>query len=163
MLCDECGKNPARIKMVSVVNGEKHETNLCPECAAKRNLSPKANGMGKLFSAIFGTEGIAKENRACAKCGMKFAAAVKTQRVGCPECYESFREQIAAGLKKRQGADTHIGRVPQARRDSREETIIELQQEMDLAVACENFEEAAALRDAIRALTATGEGGGENA
>lgn len=163
MLCDGCGKNPARIKMVTVVNGEKRETNLCPECAAKRNLSPKANGMEKLFSAIFGTEGASNESPACAKCGMKFATAVKKQRVGCPACYESFREQIAAGLKSRQGADTHIGRVPQARRDSREETILELQQEMDLAVACENFEEAAVLRDAIRALTATGEGGSENA
>ena len=52
MLCDECGKNPARIKMVSIVGGEKREVNLCPECAARHNLTPQAGGIGKDQRAV---------------------------------------------------------------------------------------------------------------
>ena len=163
MLCDECGKNPARIKMVSVVGGEKREVNLCPECAARHNLTPQAGGMGKLFSALFGAEkNNAADKLVCEKCGMRFSQALKTQRAGCPGCYVSFRAQIAAGLKKRQGADTHTGRALEYHGESKEETISELQREMELAVACENFEAAAALRDAIRALAAC-EGGSADA
>ena len=52
MLCDECGKNPASIKMVTVVAGERRELNLCPECAAKRRIPPKSIGMGQLLAAV---------------------------------------------------------------------------------------------------------------
>ena len=59
MLCDECGKNPASIKMVIVVAGERRELNLCPECAAKRRIPPKSIGMGQLLAAV-ATETLAR-------------------------------------------------------------------------------------------------------
>lgn len=161
MLCDECGKNPASIKMVTIVAGERREMNLCPECAAKRRGPTKSIGMGQLLAAVLNAPRTEKETETsvCPACGMKLSQILRTQRVGCPECYGQFRAQIAALLKKAQGADTHIGRQPEKERKDEENAISRLRQELEMAVACENFEEAAALRDAIHALSAPGEGG----
>lgn len=161
MLCDECGKNPASIKMVTVVAGERRELNLCPECAAKRRVTPKSIGMGQLLAAVLNAPRQEKETETslCPACGMKLSQILRTQRVDCPECYKSFRAQIAALLKKAQGAETHIGRQIETVRKDEETALSRLRQELEMAVACENFEEAAALRDAIHALSVPGEEG----
>ena len=158
MLCDECGKNPASIKMVTVVAGERRELNLCPACAAKRRIPPKSIGMGQLLAAVLNAPRQEKETETsvCTACGTKLSQILRTQRVGCAQCYEQFHAQIGALLKKAQGADTHIGRQPERERKDEESALSRLRQELEMAVACENFEEAAALRDAIHALSVPG-------
>ena len=69
-----------------------------------------------------------------------------------------FPRADCSGAKKASGG----GYALEYHGESKEETISELQREMELAVACENFEAAAALRDAIRALAAC-EGGNADA
>ena len=164
MLCDECGKNPASIKMVTVVAGERRELNLCPECAAKRRIPPKSIGMGQLLAAVLNAPRQEKEmeTSVCPACGTKLSQILRTQRVGCSQCYEQFHAQIGALLKKAQGADTHIGRQPERERKDEESALSRLRQELEMAVACENFEEAAALRDAIHALSVSGGEGDAN-
>lgn len=164
MLCDECGKNPASIKMVTVVAGERRELNLCPACAAKRRIPPKAIGMGQLLAAVLNAPRQEKETETsvCTACGTKLSQILRTQRVGCSQCYEQFHAQIGALLKKAQGADTHIGRQPERERKDEESALSRLRQELEMAVACENFEEAAALRDAIHALSVSGGEGDAN-
>lgn len=158
MLCDECGKNPASIKMVIVVAGERRELNLCPACAAKRRIPPKSIGMGQLLAAVLDAPRQEKETETtvCPACGTKLSQILRTQRVGCAQCYEQFRAQIGALLKKAQGADTHIGRQNERGKKDEESALSRLRQELEMAVACENFEEAAALRDAIHALSVPG-------
>lgn len=164
MLCDECGKNPASIKMVTVVAGERRELNLCPECAAKRRISPKSIGMGQLLAAVLNAPRQEKETETsvCTACGTKLSQILRTQRVGCSQCYEQFHAQIGALLKKAQGADTHIGRQNERGKKDEESALSRLRQELEMAVACENFEEAAALRDAIHALSVSGGEGDAN-
>lgn len=166
MLCDECGKNPANVRFVTIVSGQKNERNLCSECASKLNLNKRAVDVGQLLSAIVSggiKPDVQQANLSCAACGAKFGQTLRMRRVGCPSCYESFRAQLASLLKKQHGSDAHIGRKPHDQDEAKEDPLDQLRQEMEMAVACENFEQAASLRDAIRALTAAREGGTEHA
>ena len=89
----------------------------------------------------------------------------KTGKVGCPDCYETFKNELAAVLKKINGAKQHTGRCPQRfkngiheekeipKTEVKEENIeSKLRKQLEAAIKCENFEEAAKLRDQIKAL-----------
>ena len=159
LLCDECGKNPANIRLISVVAGQKVERNLCSQCAAKHNLRVQAVDVSQLLSMLLLGGGeragnvAAQANAACAACGTKLSQVIRTRQVGCPACYENFRSQLCVLLKKQQGADAHIGRRPKPPEETDEDAVEALRQELAIAVACGDFEQAASLRDEIRART----------
>ena len=75
-------------------------------------------------------------------------------RLGCSECYETFKSQLAPLLKRIHGADRHVGKVPitigKTVRDTR--TLQEFKIKMEKAIQDEQFEEAAKLRDQIKEL-----------
>ena len=84
-----------------------------------------------------------------------------TGRLGCAQCYRDFSAQLKPSLQKIHGRTQHAGRKPKAfvpdPQDELNQQLNELRRQMDEAVAAENFEEAARLRDEIRALTETQE------
>ncbi|MDB4775941.1 UvrB/UvrC motif-containing protein, partial [bacterium] len=92
---------------------------------------------------------------ACETCGSTFARFRKTGLLGCPECYEAFCKQLDGVIARSQnGASNHTGRVP-----DRSSALIDLQalrrsliEELDRAVASEQYERAASLRDRLHTL-----------
>ena len=80
------------------------------------------------------------------KCGM----------LGCAACYDAFREPMTALLQRIHGNTQHAGRVPGGVHSgvSIRMSIDRLKQQLQRAVAAEEYEQAAKLRDAIRALSA---------
>lgn len=178
-LCDECGVNEA-CYTVSVMMGEEvTQRRLCPDCMARMNMGlSQGNVRKKMLSAILGAlTGIigdfeepsqedAPEDEAdaavvCEGCGTTLHQFTKTGKLGCPGCYTAFREKLTPMLQQIHGRVQHAGRKPtqdeaaQHRRSAYER----LTRHLEAAVACEDYETAAVIRDQLRRMDQ--EGGGE--
>lgn len=164
MICEECGVNPASIRLITVINGNKRERNLCPACMAKLknpggtlDFSSLVGLLGGILQAAEkpadGDEGDTPEIT-CPKCGQTYEAFRKTGYLGCPGCYRAFSEPLEALLKRVHGSTQHTGRVPGGIRGTvaLKLNIDGLKQKLGRAIAEEEYEEAARLRDQIRAL-----------
>ena len=165
MICEECGKNTATVSITLTTGSETKTRHLCPECMKKVKLNlASGNLQGFLSSvlAVLGTKQKPEEpGPTCSVCGHTYAEFEHTGRLGCAQCYRAFSQQLRPMLQRIHGHVQHAGRRPAAfvpdPRDELERTLQTLRQQMDQAVADENFEEAARLRDEIRTLTKAGE------
>jgi protein arginine kinase activator len=157
MLCDNCTKNPASVHMTSFVKGQVKTVHLCPECAAKKAGSSVAGPSFNDFMSSF-YEKDETDSLVCDKCGNTLNEFSKTGRLGCANCYNVFRESIVPVLKGVHMNVVHTGKHPgeRVKLDIAKETAkyrkSALQKELKCAIATENFEEAAKLRDEIAVL-----------
>jgi len=166
MLCDECKQNQATVKVIVVIDGTRIERHLCATCMAQQKiqLQAQAEGLRGMLSAIWRDTGKTSAKRldlTCSRCGTTYDAFAKTTRLGCAQCYQDFQKQLHPLFLQLHGRARHVGRIPQ-RVDPAIKTrshTERLQREMAIAVACEDFEQAAVLRDELRALTAAAKGG----
>jgi protein arginine kinase activator len=107
----------------------------------------------------------AEAEKPCPTCGITLKEFQKRGRLGCPEDYEVFEDELSRLLRKLHRADVHVGSVPskaQARRGRRRfirERIDALKKELDAVVRSERFEEAARLRDRLKELEKAEEDG----
>ena len=174
MLCEECNSREASFAVTMKINGESVVRHLCPECMRAMNAGITGGNISGVLSAILSAitagEGMRQPQRrepapaerlpdiTCGKCGTTYAQFRKSGRLGCPGCYEAFREQLRPMLQQISGGAQHAGRrpleTPEAQRTrSRQEELTRLMQQ---AVALEDFETAGMLRDQIHALAAEG-------
>jgi protein arginine kinase activator len=98
---------------------------------------------------------------------MKFITFRESGLLGCPDCYEAFRFPLGAYLQKTQGAESHwigtsgmfrdiellsreiAGDIETAENNESNENIARLKLELNEAVAREDYERAAQLRDML--------------
>ena len=75
-------------------------------------------------------------------------------KFGCPDCYEAFKEEIPPLLRRIHGHSKHVGKVPNRGTGVfRTATHVKrLRQHLQKLVQEERYEEAAKVRDEIRAL-----------
>ena len=151
MLCEKCGKNNATVMYTQIINGQKRSLNICSECASKESIF---DNFGSLLS--FGTRERVK-NAVCPTCKTTLSEFMHKGKMGCGECYRTFRPQADAMLKKIHGTTTHISEETAAKPYSSEKTvasdpIAELRNALAKAIEEENFEQAAILRDKIKDL-----------
>lgn len=170
MLCDDCGKNVAKIKWTIYVNGKQNDVYLCEDCAKKRGNAASFNAvqLGSLLAEILnhkkqqsvGDEA-AELQKTCPTCGITLKKVKKLGRFGCAECYNTFREFAGGFIQQVQSGSTHhTGKAPDSltEDDQRQRRIDQLKAELGQAVEIEAFERAAQLRDEIRALEVQKEG-----
>ena len=88
----------------------------------------------------------------CPACGFTYQDFKKVGRLGCGDCYEAFKKQLDPLLKRIHGANRHIGKVPlMVGKNIRENASVQdMKTQLEKAIAAEEFEEAARLRDVIR-------------
>lgn len=163
MICDACNKNEATVRLVAVIDGVKTERHLCTDCVEKQKQRMRAEGMQSMLSAIISGARRASSQRSnlrCSYCGLSYDEFRKTSRLGCAQCYQDFRTQLKPVLQRLHGATQHVGRVPEQVDEAlkRSNQIDRLRREMEIAVACEDFENAAQIRDELRQMTAAEEG-----
>ncbi len=161
MLCEECKAREATYT-VSVLMGEESTTrHLCEECMSKMKNGMTAENIRHLLSSILsaitgGAEAPAEEqpDAVCPSCGMTLSRFTRSGRLGCAACYQAFREQLQPMLMQIHGRTRHVGRKPLASVEAQHTRTRRevLTQQMAQAVALEDFETAAALRDQLRAL-----------
>jgi protein-arginine kinase activator protein McsA len=91
----------------------------------------------------------------CPGCGLPFADFRQTGLLGCPACYDAFMPQIGAVIERAQaGAVHHVGRSPQRLEGMADRVALRkrLMQELETAIAAEQYERAARLRDQLQGL-----------
>lgn len=158
--CQFCGAD-ATVHLTDIVNKKKREMHLCEGCAREHNLIPAAPGPQLNLQALLqlilggGTGPEAAPDPAqliCPACGLKYAQFRADGRLGCPAEYDTFRAALEPLLERVHRGTTHAGKVPRTTRRAAE--LGALRAELAAAVAVEDFEEAARLRDLIRAKEA---------
>ena len=91
--------------------------------------------------------------RTCPVCGIGFQDFRKTGRLGCPNDYEFFQEQLEPLLLGMHGDTEHVGKKPSHAGSPNNRTLlIRLRRELDDAVSIEDYERAGKIRDRIRDL-----------
>lgn len=168
MLCQSCGKHPANTHIKTIINGELTEHALCSECAQKMgygNAFFPSNTFDQFFSSFFGKSPLIEDTLRCPVCGASLSDISDTGKVGCSECYHTFLETLIPSIQRMHGNTHHIGKIPMgtalrvveepAQQESPKEKSEEEQYKAQLqqAIAEQNFELAAELRDKIKALS----------
>lgn len=171
MLCEKCKKRTATVFYNENINGKTRSYSLCGECAAKlrekgelQDITSMVGSFADPFSALHddlfgGFFGMpvalnAAAQKKCPVCSCTYAEIGKTGKVGCPECYNVFRNELAGLLSSVHGTTTHTGSVPARHRakKERDERLQNMRNELQEAIGREDYEKAAALRDEIRKL-----------
>lgn len=164
MLCEECNAREATYTISMLVGDESTSRHLCSECMSKMKAGITAENIKNLLSSILSaitggsseTPAEPAEDIACPRCETTLSQFTKSGHLGCPGCYDAFREHLQPMLLQIHGRVQHAGRRPLATAEaqhtrSRQEQLTQL---MAQAVAVEDFETAAQLRDQLRALAA---------
>lgn len=159
MICNICGKKEATVHLTEIVNDQVTKLNLCEDCAREKGAEMEEHfGLSELLAGLtdMGTavEPEVAISTKCMNCGMTYQNFRKIGRLGCSECYETFKKELGPLLKRIHGSDRHVGKVPikggKTIKDTR--TLQDLKMQLEKAIQTEAFEEAAKLRDKIRDL-----------
>ena len=140
MICQTCQKNEATIHYFESVNGQSRTMNLCEACAAAADLGEvhvevqaRANGRAPRWdrSVYEGLVARPKGELACVGCGLSLEEFMDAREYRCPACRDTFRH--ALGKEAKVASET-----------------AELKAQLEEAVASEDFERAAVLRDKLQ-------------
>lgn len=170
--CEDCSRK-ATIHLTQIVGNQVLKLDLCGECPKAKQfqdssgfaLLDKISGLKQELKR--GTQ--ASDGRCCPHCGFPEADLWRTGRLGCPTCYAAFGDPLIQRLAALHRGIRHVGkeplRLPLAVLAERAGI---LERDLKEAVAAEDFEQAARLRDRIAQLRAglrrrepgpTGDGG----
>ena len=160
MLCEVCKQNQATVHLTEIVNEQMSELHLCEACANQKGAQVESHfGLADLLSGLaeFGKTQEPEEvsTKACPSCGMTYDDFRKVGRLGCAECYPTFKRSLGSLLKRIHGSPIHVGKSPvrliKPAKIAKSE-LLELKRKLERAIEEEAFEEAAKLRDQIRRL-----------
>jgi protein arginine kinase activator len=154
MTCQRCPAE-ASVHLTEKVNGKVREVHLCGSCARKAGLPmgpPPEMGLDAVLEKLVlkhvdALVGDLARLR-CPDCGLTFLEFRIEGRLGCPRDYETFAAGLTPLLRGTHSASRHVGKQPRRRRTSLSR--LRLRALLREAIACENYEEAARLRDLLR-------------
>jgi len=155
MKCDLCDQE-AVVHMTQGINGKMKEFHLCEKHAQKQGID--MNSPISITDILMGLGQQEKQGRAdglilsCPRCGLDRDEFRKTGRLGCPDCYQTFMAELAAAVKAMHHGTQHVGKIPsrESSQTRMKSKIARLQKELETAVAREDYEEAAQIRDQIK-------------
>lgn len=158
MLCQICKKNEATVHFTEIIEDNVVEMHMCEKCAVQKGISSKYDL--PLADMLAGLAGLAPsepgiKTQTCSNCGLTYEDFARTGKLGCPECYNTFKDTIAELLRKIHGSTIYNGKVPaRNKKESGAMGILKkLRSELHKAIEKEEFEEAALLRDEINKIT----------
>ena len=177
MLCQHCNQNEATTHIKQNINGEKQEMHLCSECAKELGVMDEfrfpsmSEFFGDSFLGNFLGAGVSAMNslagvERCNTCGSSFNDIVKGGHIGCSDCYEKFEDKLEPSIRKIHSKTKHIGKFVTYSEDETAEkpkeketpkpkvnTLDSLKEQLKDAIKEQRFEDAAVLRDKIKAMT----------
>lgn len=158
MLCCVCKEKEAKVHLTQIVGDKMQKVDLCEACAAQKGVNdPAGFSLADLLLGLGASQEMEQASGGgevkCPNCGFTQADFKKAGRLGCSECYTTFSDGLDGLLKTMHKGTKHMGKVPHALQQTRDLTdkLKTLQKKLDKAVADENFEQAAAMRDEIKA------------
>ena len=159
MLCEICGKNEATVHYTEIINNEMTEMHLCEGCAREKEAIIKPHfPLADLLAGLtdFKVPLTVEKGKAgkCPRCGLAYADFRKMGRLGCGQCYYTFKDSLSLLLKRVHGSSEHVGKVPASadKEAGAGRALRELRERLHQAIQKEEFEEAATLRDRIREM-----------
>lgn len=169
MLCENCHQSEATVHLTQIVDGKVEKFHLCEECAEAKGIDVHGQPVDlggmladlkeKLTHLQGGGEGSRSlPSAVCPMCGMTRTEILKKGRLGCDRCYEFFGAEMLPVVVSLQHGDQHLGKVPHHASDRMKNSVEQarLRRELDKAVAGEDYERAAQLRDQIKSLLVEG-------
>lgn len=176
MMCSNCGKKEANFMYTEIINGVKKEVRLCSDCARKLGyLDNMSFNMPLDFSNFFGDflneydslmpSLFAEKTKAlkCSSCGTDYDEFLTTGQFGCSNCYDVFQDRIEPLLRQLHGDTKYLGKksanrlskinVNLEKEEVKEDNKLNtLKRNLKEAIKVENYEEAAKIRDEIKAI-----------
>lgn len=155
MFCDKCGR-PSVYRSTLIVNGVSQNTNLCRDCAIQEGVfstqTSVFDDMFSIFSDFLPFEKVS--NVSCPVCKLTMREFKNSGKLGCPNCYETFREEISKIIKRIAPNERHkqesISKPKKT--ENKAQNISSLREEMRVAVAEERYEDAAKIKKQIQKL-----------
>ena len=154
--CDNCDRQ-ATVHVTEIKDGQKVEKHLCEHCAVSEGITIKADvPISQLLEdfilqTVSGDE--ATEELACEVCGLTFSEFRDQGVLGCPNDYNAFGQRLELLMSHaQQGATAHVGKVPRhsGGDQKRLNAVLRLRAQLRGAIAAEDYELAASLRDRIK-------------
>ncbi len=160
MQCDNCGKDDATVQLTQIEQNEMTILQLCEACAAEKGVDtgsgtasvPLTDFLAQIGSSL-GESAVPEGD--CPSCGLSPIELRQTGRLGCAVCYTHFEKHLRGLLRRLHGAPQHVGKMilpPDPDEADRTARMQSLKRSLQRAIAEEEFERAASLRDEIREL-----------
>lgn len=160
MLCDNCKERDAVVHVTRIEKGAVIQSHLCEKCAAAKGvettIATPQHPLGDMLQAVQAQASTTAEDApACAFCGATARDFRATGRLGCPHCYDAMERSLRELLRRLHGSAKHVGAqydTPVAHVLEKPDSVHDLRDRLRRAVATEQFELAAELRDRLRVL-----------
>ncbi len=161
--CERCKQHQATVHVTNIapMTGEKAERHLCDQCAVEEGYAPAQKPilstelLEQFVKSAKSVPPVA--NLVCEECGLGYLEFRNHGLLGCPHDYDQFKEVLAPLIERAQdGAGHHVGKSPRhlGRPRVTEQDVRVLRRQLEDAVAAEDYERAAKLRDRLRELEA---------
>jgi protein arginine kinase activator len=158
MICERCGKKEASLEYREVIRGPEGERTkimrLCWRCFEELCLYPQDIPKGgREMKGDFGSK---RRSLSCPRCGLRKSEFLKFKVLGCPACYETFRDILIPMIREYHGHVEHVGKglSRPIKASLLRKRIKRLKEELKKAVRRESYGEAARIRDEIRKIEA---------
>ncbi|MEM9446563.1 MAG: UvrB/UvrC motif-containing protein [Verrucomicrobiota bacterium] len=156
MQCEKCKGEKATVFLTQIVGGQMYKVDLCERCAKNMGVLDASNFSlaDMLLNMEKEKELAASEEGHCPDCGFSEEDFRKSGRLGCPGCYEFFNTDLKEILSEMQKSGKHTGKIPEKSSEAIKifEEVTQLRKELEAAVQEENYEQAARLRDRLKAF-----------
>ncbi len=160
--CDLCGEHEACVVVKQMDEGQIRELSVCQDCADLCEVNVPAKLIDLLLEGTKVLVGADEETEPhtrpeheqgggesrCPACRMRVSHFRKTGRLGCATCYETWQGLVDPMLFGMHRSLQYMGKAPQ-------EPAVDparLRGKLALAIADEDYEQAAVLRDRLRAM-----------
>jgi len=158
--CAICG-GKATVHITKIIDNQKLKIHLCENCSKKSDFDLASLFSSDVMDSIKNHKtktSSDKKECVCKTCGQNFSFFEKNSRVSCPDCYIAFRENFDEVLSQMHSATKHIGKTFKATRAKAKKTINlknyesldDLNEQLNVAIKQERYEDAAILRDKIQ-------------
>jgi len=163
MVCQFCKSKEATVHVTEIADNKVKKVDACAVCAKEKNYNdPAAFAIADHLLGLGAAQKMEEASEAvgalsCDQCGYTQADFKKSGRLGCARCYDIFSEGLDSVLKTMHKDIRHRGKVPVSvkRAASGVQRLQRLNRDLQKAVAQEDFETAARLRDEIKAFKAS--------
>ncbi len=145
---------------VDYIGGKAYSLHLCDQCANEMFGNFEHEVKQAIVNGLLGDP--FRESKSCPACGMRFSEYQRTGLLGCPSCYDVFKDEIMPYIARIQGKTRHVGKgggVYTSEHDLRLKLSV-LQEAMEDALGRGDYIEAGKINEQMNSLKKRDGGGG---
>jgi len=164
-MCTQCHEREAVVRLTQVQEDQVVTLRLCERCAAERGVDTgvgqPANLLGGFLAALGEAADAPEETGAgagstCPGCGATLDDFRASGRLGCATCWDTFAAALVPLVRRLHGSTHHAGVAywpPGAPAMGQAAERKRLSEQLEMAIATENFELAAEIRDRLKQVS----------